>query len=255
MKIIRYEVCKKMQRQTQFICIIAIVISLCSAARAQEILKGISRQELIGLYSKQEMRTYRSDDTKEWITFNHRIAGELITTITFFLENDTVKRWKVGDRAEVIREYLSEFCSQAFIHKYKRIYGAISNVLRKIPNDVFLNITDRNRPVVLSEVHSLGLGRLANSSDIRVLPEDPPTFAAGVWLIKLSTELNEAESSGPIEGVVVHELAHRVLEHSVTDEYDASLERQANALIVEWGFQKEFEEAKKEFGTYHMKAM
>jgi len=233
---------------------VIIVVSLCSHAHAQEKLKGISKEQLLELYSKQEMRTYRIKDNKQWLTFNHRIAGQLITTITFFLEDDTVMRWKVGDRAEVVREYLSEFCSQAFIHKYKQVYQGIVHVLKKIPNDVFLALTDRSRPVVFSEVHAAGLGRLANSSDIRVLPDDPPTFSQGVWLIKLSTELNEADSVEQIAGVVAHELAHRILEHGIAEEYDELLERKANALLFEWGFKKEFQAAKDKFGAYHMQS-
>lgn len=230
---------------------VIVLFFLVSAADAQESLKGLSKEKLVELYTKQEERTYRSDGSDEWITFNHRVEGQLISTITFTLRDNAVTAWNIGDRAEVVREYLSEFCSKAFIHKYQNIYKAIASVLENIPHDVFLAITDRARPVVFTEVHSSGTGRLANSADIIVLPDDPPTFAKGLWVIKLNTELNEADSFAQIEGVVAHELAHRALGHSADEDYDETIEMQANKLIIEWGFKEEFRQAGERFGTRH----
>ena len=60
--------------------------------------------------------------------------------------------------------------------------------------------------------------------------------------------LAQAKTSDAIEGVVAHELAHRVLDHIRQGHTDCDAERAANALIKTWGFTKEFEEASKMFG-------
>ncbi len=67
-------------------------------------------------------------------------------------------------------------------------------------------------------------------------------------MIKLSMGLGIAKTPSAIEGVVAHELAHRVLDHVRNGKVSCQAEREANALIKQWGFKKEFQEASRLFG-------
>lgn len=51
-----------------------------------------------------------------------------------------------------------------------------------------------------------------------------------------------------IEGIVAHELAHRVLEHIQRGHVSCTAEREANQLIKSWGFGEEYKSASAEFG-------
>ncbi len=209
--------------------------------------RGISRDTLFTIFALTDERTYRVEGATEWITFNYRIADQ-VHLLTVVLTDNVVIGWKYDNRAEVIEEYVSEFCSQAILASYPTIASAIRDVLLRLPFDIFLKVTDRARPMVFTEYHSDGAARYANSSDIYVLPADPPTFNTGIWLVKLNTILERPLDQAAVTGIVAHEIAHRVLEHSREDEYLETFERQANALICEWGFQEEFEKARTVFG-------
>jgi hypothetical protein len=203
---------------------------------------------LVGLplkeFEKREARTYRKMENEEWQTFN---CGS--DAVTFHFNNGKVVAWKMNDRPEIVEEYLSEFCSQAFIQSYPKIYGAIKAALTKIPQDAFLAVTDRARPVLFTETHYAGLGRFANSSNILVADDDAPAMSQGLTMIKLSVELEDkAESSEEIEGIILHELAHRVLEHAKKKLYTCQMEREANHLVKSWGYEKEYLKAKERFG-------
>ena len=150
------------------------------------------------------------------------------------------------DRSKSIKDYLAEFCS---IEESSIIYKAIVNVMRKMPYKDFLYITNRQRPIIFVDYSDSGTARFASSQEFLVGPNDPPCCKEGFTLIKLGQGLGIAKTSQAIEGVVAHEIAHRVLEHIKKGQIDCNAERASNRLIKQWGFTKEFEEAKKLFGT------
>lgn len=154
----------------------------------------------------------------------------------------------VSNQKDKARAYLKEFCSVSFPLYYPKTYTAIENVMASIPEDVFAALTNRRRPVLFTEYHTVGIGRFANSSEISVLPDDIPAFQEGMTLIKLSTELEGVDEPQAIEGVVAHELAHRFLEHAHKKTERCQREREANRLIQTWGFQEAFQLAKVKFG-------
>ena len=151
-------------------------------------------------------------------------------------------------RQQKAEAYLAEFASPAFKDSYTNIYSAIKNVLILLPEYAFEKVTDRSFPVLFTEVPHFGTGRWANSSGIYVMPDDPPTFTKGMWIVKLNTELNEGKDVEAIEGVVFHELAHRVLGHE-GGHFSIEVEKEANHLVKKWGFQKQYLKAKASFGT------
>jgi len=211
---------------------------------------GNTKETLFKTYPKTEERTYRGNGVQEWITFNTRDAAtdEVNGFVTFYLKNDVIKGWAIGDRREVVTEYMSEFCSQAFKINYVSIHEAIKYVLTRIPQKDFLTITERSYPVVFTEYHNVGQGQYANSAGMIGMKEDPPTFTGGFYLVKLNTGMNNMGAVKEIAGVVAHELAHRVLGHSGAKEYSLDMERKANVLIIKWGFQEEFKKACQRFG-------
>ncbi|MBF0504372.1 MAG: hypothetical protein HQL14_04635 [Candidatus Omnitrophica bacterium] len=150
-----------------------------------------------------------------------------------------------NDRSDFIKKYLDEFC---FFQEPSLIYQAISDVLQRMPYKDFLNVTDRQRPIIFTEFYISGTARFASSSEFIVTPNDPPCCKEGFTIIKLGMGLEGAGSKGPIEGVVAHEIAHRVLDHIKKGNVNCDAERRSNALIKEWGFKKEFQEASRLFG-------
>jgi hypothetical protein len=117
-----------------------------------------------------------------------------------------------------------------------------------LPKDVYLKVTDRQRPVLFTEVHPEGTARFANTADIIVPPGDVPAFRYGLTIIKLSTELEEAGSIDPIAGIIAHELGHKYLDHAIKGGVTCQTERETNALVKTWGFEKEFKAASAMFG-------
>jgi hypothetical protein len=149
------------------------------------------------------------------------------------------------DRSKAIEQYLHEFCS---LQDFPVIFAAIKNVLERIPPEDFLNVTDRNRPVIFTEFYDSGTARFASSQEFMVSKNDPPCCAEGFTLVKLGLGLGIAKDPRPIEGVIAHELAHRILDHIRKERVSCNAEREANALIKKWGFKEEFQEANKMFG-------
>ena len=149
------------------------------------------------------------------------------------------------DRPEVIKEYLDEFC---FYRDPDLIYRAIQEVLLRMPYKDFLNVTNRQRPVLFTEFYIEGTARFASSTEFIVKEDTPPCCQQGFTLVKLGMGLGLAKTPDPIEGVVAHEIAHRVLDSIRKGHVNCDAERAANALIKKWGFKKEFKEASRLFG-------
>lgn len=209
---------------------------------------GMAKKEFSEIYPKNKARTYRTKDNEEWMTFSDPLAGTPKRVVTFHLKDDRVRGWAVNDRAEVVEEYLGEFCSRTFTDAIPKMGEAIRDVLLRIPDDAFLKTTDRERPVLFTEVYDSGTAQFANTAEIIAEEGDAPAFTKGLTIIKLSTALDSADTSLPIKGIVAHELAHRYLEHAIKGNLSCESEREANRLIKSWGFEKEYEQASEQFG-------
>ena len=154
-----------------------------------------------------------------------------------------------NSRQEAVKEYLEEFSEGSLEGVFPNIYKAIENVFRKIPAEVFDKVTNRDRPVIFTVHFTKGNGRYAQSINYTVEEDDPPTFKEGFYMIKLGDLLNNTNDVEAIEGIVYHELAHRYLEHHQLQQMTCEHEREANHLVKEWGFEKEFLKAKEKFGS------
>ena len=213
-----------------------------------DIALSSSRQEVLQRFPWETARTYRRDGNKEWISFD--VGGETKGIVTFYFEHDRLRSYKINDRTEVIREYLGEFCSRGIREDLPKMYQAIVEVLRRLPQEVFREVTDRQRPVLFTEYYYTNTGRFANSSEVIVVDGDVPAFQKGLTITKLSAELETADSVKPIIGVVAHELAHRFLKHTRQRKGDScDQERKANHTIIRWGFGEEFRLASERFGV------
>lgn len=201
--------------------------------------------DFLNIYPKNNLRDFRHDGLNDWLTYNKPIDDPLHELVTFYFHGEKLVTWKLNDRPEVIKEYLSEFC---FYQDPDIIYRAIKDVLLRMPYRDFLNVTNRQRPTLFTEFYDSGTARFASSSEFIVTEEDPPCCKEGFTLVKLGMGLGLAKTPGPIEGVVAHEIAHRVLDSIRKGNVSCDAERAANALIRKWGFKKEFKEASKLFG-------
>jgi len=166
----------------------------------------------------------------------------LLSPLTWGYQKDDAG---IPDRLKVIKEYLAEFC---FYQEPSLIYQAIQDVLLRMPYKDFLNVTNRQRPILFTEFYDSGTARFASSSEFVVMPGETPCCKEGFTIIKLGMSLGLAKTPGPIEGVVAHEIAHRVLDSIRKGNVNCDAERAANALIKKWGFKKEFKEASRLFG-------
>lgn len=154
--------------------------------------------------------------------------------------------WAGEDRAAAAEKYLEEFCS---LQRFPVIYQAIKSVLEKMPREDFLKVTDRRRPAIFVEFYDTGTARFASSQEFIISKKEESCCEEGFTLVKLGLGLGKAETPGPIEGIIAHELAHRVLDHIRQGHTDCSAEREANALIKQWGFGEEFKQAGEMFGS------
>jgi len=206
---------------------------------------GMSESDFFKIYHFKEVRGLRHEGIKEWFSYNDPIRDPFHRVITFYFQNEKLVQWKVDDRPELVNEYLSEF---SFYQAPSIIYQAIKEVLLRMPYKDFLNVTNRQRPVLFTEFYSEGTARFASSSEFIVTKDDPPCCKEGFTIVKLGMSLELAKTPGPIEGVIAHEIAHRVLDSIRKGNVNCDAERAANALIKKWGFKKEFKEASKLFG-------
>jgi hypothetical protein len=228
--------------------ILLISPSLASAeqtGRPRGIYTGMPESDFFKLYPKNTLRGLRHKGDDEWFTYNDPPADPFHAVITFHFHKGQMSASKRNDRAEVIREYLDEF---SFYQEPSLIYQAISDVLLRMPYMDFLNVTNRQRPVLFTEFYDSGTARFASSSEFIVTADDPPCCQQGFTIIKLGMGLGLARTPGPIEGVVAHEIAHRVLDSIRKGNVNCGAERAANVLIRKWGFKKEFKEASRLFG-------
>jgi hypothetical protein len=220
-----------------------------ASAKDNGILPGVSagmqEGDFLNIYPQLKLRNFRHERTEDWLTYNEPLEDPLNGTVTFYFVNDKLRSWKFDDRPEVIREYLGEFC---FYQDPSLIYKAIKDVFLRMPYKDFLNVTNRQRPVLFTEFYTEGTARFASSTEFIVTKDDPPCCKEGFTLVKLGMSLGLAKTPGPIEGVVAHEIAHRVLDSIKKGNVNCDAERRSNALIKKWGFKKEFREASKLFG-------
>ncbi|MBF0215358.1 MAG: hypothetical protein HQL30_00010 [Candidatus Omnitrophica bacterium] len=216
------------------------------------IVAGMTREELLGVYPEPDKLTYRTEPNKEWITFNNKEDSSPGEIITFRLVDGKVEGWDLDDRHEFIREYVGEFASGYYRNANSLTGKAILNVLTSLPWKDVLVLTNRKRPVVFVENHSDGPGRIANSTDMRSFKGDPPTCTEGLWIVKLSTELEGADSVDEIESIVAHEMAHYLLDNGMRVSADPAstekYEREAADLVEKWGFADEMKKARARFG-------
>jgi hypothetical protein len=206
---------------------------------------GMGEDNFFQAYPKDNLRNFRHEAQDEWFTYNQPFDGPFDDLVTFHFHDEKLKSWKLNDRPEVVQEYLDEFC---FYQPPSLIYEAIKDVLLKMPYKDFLKATDRRRPMLFTEFYTEGTARFASSSEFIVTPDSPPCCSEGFTIVKLGMSLGLAKTPGPIEGVVAHEIAHRVLDSIRLGHTDCDAERRANRLIVKWGFKKEFKAASQLFG-------
>ncbi len=206
---------------------------------------GMQESDFFNIYSKNSLRDLRHEGQDDWFTYNEPLNDPYQKLVTYYFHNEKLTQWNFNDRPEIIKEYLGEFC---FYQDPSLIYQAIKDVLLRMPYKDFLNVTNRQRPILFTEFYDSGTARFASSSEFIVSEDDPPCCKEGFTLIKLGMGLGLAKTPGPIEGVVAHEIAHRVLESIKKGNVNCDAERAANALIRKWGFKKEFKEASKLFG-------
>ena len=206
---------------------------------------GMDQIDFLKIYPKNSIRDLRHEGDNDWLTYNEPIDYPFHEVVTFYFQNDKLVSWRLNDRPEMIKEYLAEF---SFYQDPSLIYKAIKDVMQRMPYKDFLYVTNRQRPILFTEFYNEGTARFASSSEFIVTSDDPPCCTGGFTIIKLGMSLGMATSPGPIEGVVAHEIAHRVLEHIKNGDVSCDAERASNHLIMKWGFKKEFKEASKLFG-------
>jgi len=230
--------------------ILVLTFMFSSAASSSEIdLLGKNRVDLIQEFDEENLRSYQKFDDQESITFNFTIHGTP-GALTVYLKENLVTEWKINDREEMAKQYLSEFASGAILFNYPKVRVALLNVLQKLPLDVYLSITERNRPILFIDYYTGGIARFAGSLEFTMREEDPPTFQDGFFIIRLGDGLTDATDPEAIEGIVLHEIAHRVMEHlKVTDQHPCERELEANQLVKTWGFEEEYKKASDEFGS------
>jgi hypothetical protein len=201
--------------------------------------------DFLQIYPKNGLRNFRHEGADDWLTYNQPLNDPFHAVVTFYFHNEKLLQWKSDDRPEVVKEYLDEFC---FYQEPSLIYRAVKDVLERMPYNDFLSATRRERPMLFTEFYVEGTARFASSSEFVVTKDSPPCCKEGFTIVKLGMSLGLAKTLGPIEGVVAHEIAHRVLDSIRKGHTDCNAERRANRLIRQWGFKKEFKEASRLFG-------
>jgi len=206
---------------------------------------GMEEGDFLAIYPQNKIRDFRHEGTHDWLTYNEPLDDSFNELVTFLFQDEKLESWKLNDRPEIVREYLSEF---SFYQDPSVIFQGIREVLLRMPYKDYLYVTNRQRPIIFTEFYDSGTARFASSSEFIVSKDDPPCCTEGFTIIKLGMSLGLSKTPGPIEGVVAHEIAHRVLEHIKNGDVSCDAERASNRLIKKWGFRKEFKEASELFG-------
>jgi hypothetical protein len=142
---------------------------------------------------------------------------------------------------------MREFVSGSLKY-YPNIIQAIEDALNKLPDEVYEKVTHRARPIIFVNSISSGIARFAHSTQFVMEPGDPPTFTDGFYLIILGDEL-DGQNTAAIEGIILHETAHRYLDHLSRPASNCDMEREANRLIKSWGYEEEYKAASQSFGA------
>jgi len=243
-------------KKTSFYIILAALMTLpASSANAATLaqinnrLIGTPRDKLIEKFGEDNLRSYQITGDDSSITFV--VEGTALPTpVTFYLSQGFVSDFQINDREEMAKQYMSEFASGNILHAYPKVRIALLNALQKLPLKMYLEITDRQRPIIFLDYYTEGIAKYAGSMEFRMRETDPPTFEDGFYIIRLGDKLNDTENPEAIEGVILHEIMHRVKEHLRNDtQQPCELEKEANQLLKELGFEKEFSLASAEFGS------
>lgn len=218
--------------------------------KLNDALIGNSHQQLIKKFGKNNLRSYQIIGNNETMTFNYN-QGDTPGAVTFYLQENSLKEFEINDREEMAKEYLSEFASGAILFNYPKVRTALLNALMKLPLDIYLNVTDRRRPIIFIDYYTGGIAQYAGSMEFTMRQTDPPTFDDGFYIIRLGDGLNDAQDTEAIEGIVLHEIMHRHLEHlkNVEGQHPCALEKEANQKLKELGFAGEYEKASDFFGA------
>lgn len=211
----------------------------------QGLESGMQEADFLSIYPFIKTRDFRHKGPDDWLTYNEPLGDPYDRLITFHFHGGKMAGWKFDDRPEVVKEYLEENC---FYRPPSLTYLAVKDVLERMPYKDFLSATRRARPMLFTEFYNEGTARFASSSEYILTKDDPPCCSEGFTIIKLGMSLGLAKTPGPIEGVVAHEIAHRVLNTIRKGNVNCDAERAANRLIIKWGFAKEFKEASQLFG-------
>jgi len=230
-----------------------IVLMNTSGSLAEEIQSpkvqgveiGLAKDRLLQIFSAGQIRAFRRMAGVHSLTFDYE-PGTDCPILTFYFENETVSRWQCNDWEEYVRQYLFEFSEWV---PGTKIYQAIYQALLKLPKKEFLEITKRDRPVIFLDYYTKGIARFASSGEFVRIPEEPLAFENGFYMVKLGAELEEAEDPEAIQGVILHELAHRIFEHLKSDIHVCERELEANQWLKKQGFEREFEKASGLFGA------
>ncbi|HBR14395.1 MAG TPA: hypothetical protein DD723_02485 [Candidatus Omnitrophica bacterium] len=215
----------------------------------ESVSAGMPREEFLKSFPTDRARSLRRDGEEAWVTYTLRNEGRETGTVTFYFQKQKLLQWTIDDRDEVVREYMREFVSGGIRHVFPKTAAALERVLRALPEDVFLLVTDRAHPVIFVDHYTTGIARYAGSDEFVFEPDDPPAFGQGFYLIKVGDAMNDVSDPQAIEGVLLHEIAHRVLNHLQAGVLSCEQEREANRLVKRWGFEKKFAAAKKHFGS------
>jgi hypothetical protein len=206
---------------------------------------GIDEGSFLQYYPEKKLRDYRHEGPDDWLSYNVPVNDPFHNVVSFHFFNNKLVQWKFNDQAELAKEYLAEY---SFYQDPSLIYKAIRAVLTRMPYKDFLSVTRRERPMIFTEFYNDGTARFASSSEFIVNKDNPPCCSEGFTIVKLGMSLLLAKTPEPIEGVVAHEIAHRVLDSIKNGNTNCNAERRSNHLIMKWGFKKEFKEASQLFG-------
>lgn len=164
----------------------------------------------------------------------------------------TTQNWSqplTPQRQEHVTAYMNEFASGSFRSFYTNIGQALENALNKLPEDVFADVTDRRSPIIFINSVTSGIARYANGMEFFFRPQDQAALQDGFYLIVLGDQMNNFDNVEAIEGVIAHEIAHDWLKHLRAPKHNCEMEREANRLIMDWGYEDEYRQASETFGA------